>query len=90
MSHKYQFVAAQASAYPVTALCRVLELAHSGYYVRQKQYESARTQRDQQLIAQVASFEWCDIFAYHAGDLEDEIGTVGARGCLKTHRRLAG
>jgi hypothetical protein len=30
MSHKYQFVAAHASKYPVTMLCRVLGLARSG------------------------------------------------------------
>jgi hypothetical protein len=32
MRVKYQFVAAQASVYPVTLLCRVLGLARSGYY----------------------------------------------------------
>lgn len=52
MSQKYQFVATHASEYPITLLCRVLELARSGYYAWRKQCQSARAQRDQQLTVQ--------------------------------------
>jgi putative transposase len=48
MRVKYQFVAAQASEYPVTLLCRVLGLARSGYYAWRMRSVSAREQRDQQ------------------------------------------
>ena len=33
MTQKYHFVAAHASEYPLTVLCRVLGLARSGYAV---------------------------------------------------------
>jgi hypothetical protein len=41
MSDKYQFVAAHASEYPLTMLCRVLGLARSGVL----RLASALTQR---------------------------------------------
>ena len=53
MTHKYQFVAAQASEYPVTVLCRVLGLARSGYYAWRKRPLSTRMQQDNQLTADI-------------------------------------
>ena len=53
MTQKYQFVAAHASEYLVTVLCRVLGLARSGYYAWRKRPLSVRVQQDQQLTADV-------------------------------------
>lgn len=53
MTQKYQFVAAQASEYPVTVLCRVLGLARSGYYAWRKWPLSARMQQDNELTADI-------------------------------------
>jgi transposase InsO family protein len=53
MSQKYQFIAAHASEYPVILVCRVLEVARSGYYAWRKQCQSARAQRDQQLSVHI-------------------------------------
>jgi putative transposase len=53
MTQKYQFVAAQASEYPVTMLCRVLGLARSGYYAWRKRPLSTRAHQDKQLGEQI-------------------------------------
>jgi putative transposase len=53
VTQKYQFVAAYASEYPVTVLCRVLGLARSGYYAWRKRPLSGRARQDQELTAQI-------------------------------------
>jgi len=53
MTQKYQFVAAHASEYPLTVLCRVLGLARSGYYAWRKRPLSARMQQDELLTADI-------------------------------------
>jgi hypothetical protein len=53
MIQKYQFVAAQASEYPVTTLCRVLGLARSGYYAWRKRPLSTCAHQDKQLGEQI-------------------------------------
>jgi len=44
------FVQAQAGAYPVRSLCRVLRLARSGYDARQRRPESRHAQEDRRLL----------------------------------------
>ena len=46
-------MAAHASEYPVSVLCRVLELARSGYYAWRKRPLSARRQQNEQLSAHI-------------------------------------
>lgn len=46
---KYQFVSAHVHDYPVVAMCRVLEVAQSGYYAWKKRQPSARQQEDERL-----------------------------------------
>jgi putative transposase len=53
VTQKYQFVAAQASEYPVSVLCRVLGLARSGYYAWRKRPLSGHAQQDAELTAQI-------------------------------------
>lgn len=53
MSQKYAFVAAQASSYPVTLICRVLGLARSGYYAWKRGQTSAHAERDVTLTRQI-------------------------------------
>jgi hypothetical protein len=49
MTQKEQVVAAQASEYPVTMLCRVLGLAPRGYCAWRKRPLSTRAHQDKQL-----------------------------------------
>ena len=44
------FVQAQAGAYPVRSLCRVLRLSRSGYYARQHRPESCHAREDRRLL----------------------------------------
>ena len=53
MTQKYAFVAAQASKYPVTVLCRVLGLARSGYYGWKKRPTSTRAEQDVTLTTHI-------------------------------------
>jgi hypothetical protein len=46
MTQKYAFIAAHASIYPVSVICRVLGLARSGYYAWKRGRTSARAERD--------------------------------------------
>ena len=47
-------------AFPLAALCDVLEVSRAGYYAWQSAAESARQQRDRELMPLV-----CDIFWNH-------------------------
>ena len=46
----YEFIRAHRGQYPVEALCRVLEVAPSGYYAWLKQPLSRRAQEDARLL----------------------------------------
>jgi putative transposase len=53
----YQFIKAQSTSFPVQMLCRVLEVAPSGYYAWLKQPLSSRAQEDARLLRLIrASF----------------------------------
>ena len=46
---KYHFIAEHSDDYPVVVLCRVLEVAQSGYYAWKKRQPSQRQQADERL-----------------------------------------
>ena len=50
---KYQFIAAYRHAYPITTMCRVLEVSVSGYYAWSKRPPSQHSREDAQLAEQV-------------------------------------
>jgi putative transposase len=88
MSQKYQFVATHASEYPVTLLCRVLELARSGYYAWRKQCQSAHAQRDQQLTAQIQTIFTDSRRTYGSPRVHAELQAQGVRCARKRVARL--
>lgn len=49
---RYTFVRAEKASYPVTVLCRCLEVSESGYYEWFDREPSARSQKDDTLLAQ--------------------------------------
>ena len=53
MTDRYQFIATQASQYPVALLCRVLGVARSGYYAWRRRPTSRRAEANRQLAAQI-------------------------------------
>jgi putative transposase len=88
MSHKYQFVAAHASEYPVTMLCRVLGLARSGYYAWRVRSHSARQKRDQQLISQIRTIFTDSHRTYGSPRVHAQLQAQGMRCARKRVARL--
>jgi transposase InsO family protein len=50
---KYEFIAAQKATYPVTTLCRVLEVSHSAFYAGIERAPARRRGRDAELRGQI-------------------------------------
>jgi putative transposase len=50
---KYAFIASQSEAYPLSALCRALQVSVSGYYAWQRHAPSAHQQADEVLRVQI-------------------------------------
>lgn len=88
MRQKYQFVASQASEYPVSVLCRVLGLARSGYYTWKQQPSSARAQRDQELSTQIRTVLTASRQSYGSPRVHAELQAQGVRCARKRVARL--
>jgi putative transposase len=88
MSDKYQFVAAHASEYPVTLLCRVLGLARSGYYVWRVHSVSARKARDQQLTSKIQTIFTDSRRTYGSPRVHAQLQAQGIRCARKRVARL--
>lgn len=88
MSDKYQFVAAHASEYPVTMLCRVLGLARSGYYAWRARSVSARKERDQQLTSQIQTIFTDSRRTYGSPRVHAHLQAQGIRTARKRVARL--
>jgi|SRR6266581_6391568 len=50
---RYQFIAQHRQEYPITLMCRVLEVSVSGYYAWSKRPPSRHSREDAQLAEQV-------------------------------------
>ena len=50
---RYPFVRAEKALYPVSVLCRVLQVSRSGFYAWLSQGESCRQHQDRQLLPQI-------------------------------------
>jgi putative transposase len=88
MNQKYQFVAAYASEYPITLLCRVLGLVRSGYYAWRQRSQSAHAQRDQQLTTQIQTIFTDSRRTYGSPRVHAELQTQGVRCARKRVARL--
>jgi len=51
---RYRFIFAEKAHYPITILCRVLDVGRSGYYAWARRGVSARAHADEALAAQIA------------------------------------
>src|SRR5262245_47133237 len=88
MSQKYKFVAAHASEYPVTMLCRVLGLARSGYYAWRQRSLTAREERDEQLTSQIRTIFADSRRTYGSPRVHAELQAQGVRTARKRVARL--
>ena len=52
---RYRFITAEKALYPVTLLCRLLQVSRSGYYAWCRRKESRRAAANRVLLAQIRS-----------------------------------
>jgi putative transposase len=83
---KFTFINAEKASFPVTVLCRVLEVSRSGFYASLGRKPSAHARRDSQLAAQIAiiqreSKQRCGARQVHA--------ELQARGFRVSRKRVA-
>ena len=50
---RYRFIGAEKANYPVTILCRVMQVSSSGYYMFAKRGPSVRALANQHLLAEI-------------------------------------
>ena len=50
---RFRFIEAEKAAYPITLMCRVLQVSRAGYYAWRKRPESARSRADRKLLVDI-------------------------------------
>ena len=77
MTNRYQFIANHASQYPVTVLCRVLEVGRSGFYAWRARGPSAHTTRDRELGVQIQTVFVASRHTYGSPRIHAELAADG-------------
>ncbi len=85
---KFAFIAAREVAFPVSAMCRVLGVAKSGYYAWRKRPKPERERRDAQLAAAVAAVHKRSRLTYGSPRVHRELKARGVRVGKKRIERL--
>jgi transposase InsO family protein len=85
---RYRFIAAEQATYPIARLCRVRDVARSGYYAWMKRGRSARQQADQALTAQIGQVHTQSRGTYGAPRVHAALQAQGVRGSRKRVARL--
>lgn len=85
---RYRFIHAERATYPVTLLCRALQVARSGYYAWARRGVSARARRDEDLTAQIAAAHERSRRTYGAPRIHAELRAQGVRCARKRVARL--
>jgi len=73
---RFRFIDAQKAAYPITLLCRVLEVSRAGYYAFAKRAPSARARADGALEARIAQIHTASRGTYGAPRIHAELKEV--------------
>jgi putative transposase len=88
MTKRYQFVADHASQYPVTVLCRVLEVCRSGFYAWRDRPASAHSERDDALTEQIEAVFTSSRQTYGSPRVHATLQAAGERVARKRVARL--
>lgn len=75
---RYRFIAAEKATYPVSLLCRVLDVSRASFYAWLQRGPSARAQADQQLLRQISKIH------------RASRGTYGAHACTPSSATTTG
>jgi putative transposase len=74
---KFAFIAARDVAFPVSTMCRALEVTRSGFYAWQKRPKPARAKRDAHLAATVAAVHQRSRLTYGSPRVHRELRSRG-------------
>ena len=85
---RYRFIREERATYPVTLLCRVLQVARSAYYAWARRGVSARAQADAVLTTQIAAAHTRSRRTYGAPRIHAELRAAGVRCARKRVARL--
>ena len=85
---RFAFVLAEKAFYPITVLCRVLEVSRSGFHAWCKRPPSPRVRSDAQLAAQVAAVHTRSRKTYGSPRVHAELRAKGVRVGKKRVERL--
>ena len=83
---KFAFISQEQVAFPVSVLCRVLEVSASGFYASRGRADSARAQRDVELGVHVAAAHMASKRRYGSPRVHAELH---AQGHLVARKRVA-
>jgi len=76
---KYRFIDKHRASYPIRVLCRVMEVASSGYYRWCQQPQSQREQADQQLLEKIERVHQASRQCYGSPKIEQALRQQGIR-----------
>ena len=85
---RYQFIVAHQASYPIAVLCRVLDVARSGYYAWRRRGVSRRCQADQALTEQISSIHQQSRQTYGSPRVHAALRHTGVRCGRKRVARL--
>jgi transposase InsO family protein len=83
---KFAFIAAEKATYPVTMLCRMLEVSRAGFYAAQGRAPSARARADTKLGVEIAAIHAESRQCYGSPRVQAELQ---ARGHCPSRKRVA-
>jgi putative transposase len=85
---KFAFISEERVAFPVTTLCRLMEVSPSGFYASHGRPVSARVRRDQELAEQVAAAHHASKRRYGSPRVHAELKAAGQQVGRKRVARL--
>jgi transposase InsO family protein len=83
---KFAFIQAEKASFPVTVLCRVLEVSRAGFYAAQRRPVSTRVTEDARLAVQIAAIHRTSRRCYGSPRVHAELR---ARGQCTSRKRVA-
>jgi putative transposase len=74
---RYRFIGAEKAIYPVTVLCRVMQVSPSGYYAFEKRGPSARATANEMLLVQIKQIHLKSRGTYGSPRMHRELNARG-------------
>ena len=85
---RFCFIDAQKAVYPLTVLCRVMQVSRGGYYAWRHRAPSARSARDAALLGKIRSFHQASRQRYGSPRIFDDLRAEGEAVGKKRVERL--